>query len=123
MIKETNIAFTISGKHVTITDSIRAHAEEKTSKLPRYYDGINQVEVIVDSSHGVNKISVEVIARGEHGNVFVATETGEDAYPCIDGAVHKLERQLRKKKTKERDDKHNDKHMNEGDGSTGPILS
>ena len=53
----------------------------------------------------------------------MATETGEDAYPCIDGAVHKLERQLHKKKTKERDDKHNDKHMSEGDGSIGPILS
>lgn len=98
--------FTISGKHVTITDSIRAYAEEKTSKLPRYYDGVSQVEVVVDSTHGVNKVSVEIIARGEHGNVFVATEAGDDAYPCIDAAVHKLEQQLRKKKTKERDDKH-----------------
>jgi putative sigma-54 modulation protein len=111
------LQFTISGKHVTITDSIRAHAEEKTSKLPRYYDGINQVEVVVDSSHGTNKISVEVIARGEHGNVFVATDAGVDAYPCIDGAVHKLEQQLRKKKAKERDDK----HMNEGDGFSRPA--
>jgi putative sigma-54 modulation protein len=104
--------FTISGKHVTITDSIRAYAEEKTSKLPRYYDGISQVDVVIDSTHGANKISVEVIAKGEHGNLFVATEAGDDAYPCIDGAVHKLEQQLRKKKTKERDDK----HMGEGDG-------
>ncbi len=111
--------FTISGKHVTITDSIRAYAEEKTSKLPRYYDGVNQVEVIVDSSHGADKVTVEIIARGEHGNVFVATETGGDAYPCIDGAVHKLERQLHKKKTKERDNK----HMSEGDGSIRPIPS
>jgi ribosomal subunit interface protein len=85
---------------------MRVYAQEKTSKLPRYYDGVNQVEVIVDSSHGANKIAVEIIARGEHGNVFVATETGNDAYQCIDGAVHKLERQLRRKKTKERDDKH-----------------
>lgn len=98
--------FTISGKHVTITEAMRVYAQEKTSKLPRYYDGVNQVEVIVDSSHGANKVAVEIIARGEHGNVFVATETGNDAYQCIDGAVHKLERQLRRKKTKERDDKH-----------------
>ncbi len=109
--------FTISGKHVTITDSIRAYAEEKTSKLPRYYDGISHVDVVVDSSHGANKISVEIIAKGEHGNLFVATESGDDAYPCIDGAVHKLEQQLRKKKTKERDDK----HMSEGDGFIKPT--
>ncbi len=111
--------FTISGKHVAITDSIRAYAEEKTSKLPRYYDGINQVEVVVDSTHGTNKVSVEIIARGEHGNVFVATEAGSDAYPCIDGALHKLEQQLRKKKTKERDDK----HVSGGDDFVKPTVS
>jgi len=100
------LLFTITGKHVTITEAMRSYAEEKTSKLPRYYDGVNQVEVVVDSSHGASKVSVEIIARGEHGNVFVATEVGNDAYQCIDGAVHKLEGQLRRKKTKERDDKH-----------------
>jgi putative sigma-54 modulation protein len=103
------LLFTISGKHIMITDAIRAYAEEKTSKLPRYYDGVNQVEVIVDSSRGASKMSVEIIARGEHGHVFVATATGDGAYPCIDGAVHKLEQQLRKKKARERDDKHTDK--------------
>ena len=69
--------FAISGKHIVITDAIRAYAEEKTSKLSRYYDGVNQVEVVVDSSHGANKMSVEIIARGEHGHVFIATEMGE----------------------------------------------
>jgi putative sigma-54 modulation protein len=111
------LQFTISGKHVTITDSIRAYAEEKTSKLPRYYDGVNQAEVIVESTHGTSKVNVEIIARGEHGNLFVATEAGDDAYACIDAAVHKLEQQLRKKKAKERDDK----HMGEGDGFGKPI--
>jgi putative sigma-54 modulation protein len=109
------LLFTITGKHITITEAIRAYAEEKTSKLPRYYDGVNQVEVVVDSSHGVNKISVEIIARGEHGIVFVATETGDNASACIDGAVHKLEQQLRRRKAKERDDK----HMGEGSSSAG----
>ncbi len=98
--------FTITGRHVTITDAIRAYAEEKTSKLPRFYSGVNQVEVIVDGNDTGTSVAVEIIARGEHSNVFVATESGEDAYQCIDAAVHKLERQLRRKKTKERDDKH-----------------
>jgi len=106
------LLFTITGKHISITDAIRSHAEEKVSKLPRYYSGINQVEVIIDGGQGA-KMSVEIIARGEHSNVFVATETGEDAYQCIDLAVHKLERQLHKKKTKERDNKHvgDSKHL------------
>jgi putative sigma-54 modulation protein len=100
------LLFTISGKHIEITEAIRRHAEEKTSKLPKYYNSINQVEVIIDGNNGRGNISVEVIARAEHSKVFVGTETGDDAYRCIDMAVHKLERQLRKVKGKERDDKH-----------------
>jgi len=99
------LQFTITGKHMEITDAIRSHAEEKTSKLPRYYNSINQVEVIVDGSDG-GHVSVEIIARGEHSNLFVATESGEDAYQCIDVASHKLERQLTRKKTRERNNKH-----------------
>ena len=101
--------FTISGKHIEITEAIKAHAEEKTSKLPKYYNSINQVEVIVDGAQG-GGTSVEIIARAEHSKVFVGTETGEDTYRCIDMAVHKLERQLRKAKSKERDNKHTGSH-------------
>jgi putative sigma-54 modulation protein len=99
------LIFTITGKHVEITEALRAHAQEKTSKLPKFYNSINQVEVIIDGSDG-GKTSVEIIARGEHSNVFVVTESGDDAYACIDVAVHKLERQLRRKKEKQRDNKH-----------------
>jgi putative sigma-54 modulation protein len=99
------VLFTISGRHVDITEAIRRHAEEKTSQLPRYYHGINQVEVIIDGEAGGNA-GVEIIARGEHSKVFIVTEKGEDAYRCIDVAVHKLERQLRRKKGRERNNKH-----------------
>lgn len=97
--------FTITGKHIDITDAIKEHAEKKTSKLPRYYNSISQIEVIIDGSEG-SSISVEVIAHAEHHEVFVGTDTGHDAYQCIDMAVHKLEGQLRKIKGKERDNKH-----------------
>ena len=101
--------FTITGKHIEITDAIRDHAEKKTSKLPRYYDNISQIEVIIDSSEGSN-INVEIIAHAEHHKVFVGTDASQDAYQSIDMAVHKLEGQLRKAKGKERDNKHtNDK--------------
>ncbi len=97
--------FTISGRHIDITEAIKSYAQEKTSRLPRYYNGINQVEVIVDGSEG-GKTSVEIIARGEHSRVFVGTESGENVYKCLDLAVRKLEKQLRRKKTKERNNKH-----------------
>jgi putative sigma-54 modulation protein len=97
--------FTISGRHVEITDAIRSHAEEKIAKLPKYYNSINQVEVIIDGCNGSDTM-VEVIARAEHSNIFIAKESGQDTYACIDMAVHKLERQLRRKKEKQRGNKH-----------------
>jgi putative sigma-54 modulation protein len=99
------LLFTITGKHIIITESIKSYAEEKTSKLPKFYDSVNRVEVVIDGL-GAGKASVQIIARAEHSNVFVVTEAGQDVYKCIDAAVHKLESQLRKKKTKERDNKH-----------------
>jgi len=98
------LLFTIRVKQIDITETIKAYAEEKTAKLPRYYDSINQVEVMIDGNQGGN-ISVEVIARGEHNKVFVVTETGQDPRQCIDVAVRKLQRQLRRQKGKERDNK------------------
>ncbi|MFZ0034439.1 MAG: ribosome-associated translation inhibitor RaiA [Sedimentisphaerales bacterium] len=99
--------FTIAGKHVGITETVKRYAEEKTSKFPKYYSGINQVEVIINGEPS-SKTSVEIIAKGEHSKIFVVTETDVDIYRCIDAAVHKLEEQLRRRKSKERDNKHMD---------------
>jgi putative sigma-54 modulation protein len=98
------LLFTISGKHIDITEAIRNYAEQKTSKLPRFYNGINQIEVIIDCEPA-GGINVEIIARGEHSNVFIGAERGGDVYGCMDIAVRKLERQLKRKKGKERDNK------------------
>jgi len=99
------LLFTISGKHVRITDAIKSYAQEKTSRLPLFYDSINKVEVIIEGNHGGNT-TVEIIASAEHSKIFVVSQSGQDAYKCIDTAVHKLERQLKRVKGKERDSKH-----------------
>jgi len=99
------LLFTITGKHIDITEAVRRYAEKKTSKLPKYYNSINQVEVIIDGEPNGNT-SVEIIARAEHSKIFIVKESGDNTYKCIDVAVHKLQRQLMKKKGKERDNKH-----------------
>lgn len=103
--RRTALLFKISGKHVAIAEAVKSYAEEKTIKLPRLYDIVNQVEVVIDGKEG-GSIAVEIIARAEHKKIFVVKEKGSDIYACIDLAVHKLEGQLRKTKTKERDRKH-----------------
>ncbi|MDO8303292.1 MAG: ribosome-associated translation inhibitor RaiA [Sedimentisphaerales bacterium] len=95
----------VIGKHVDITDALRKHAYDKVSKFQRYYSSVSTIQVVIEG--GVGHVpSVEIIARAEHNKVFVATESGVDIYAAIDMAAHKLERQLTKMKTKERDNKH-----------------
>jgi putative sigma-54 modulation protein len=95
---------TITGKHVEITDAIRAHAEGKVEKLPRYYDSITQIEIVLEGHEGCMQC-VEILVHAEHNDLLIAKETGTDTYACIDAAVHKMERQLRKAKEKQRDHK------------------
>lgn len=97
--------FTITGKHIEITEAIRNHAKEKADKLPRFFSQISHVDVIIEASQG-SMNQVEVIVRAEHFRDIVAKENGPDAYSCIDAAMHKLERQLKKIKEKQRDNKH-----------------
>lgn len=96
--------FNISAKHMDIPEDVKKYAEEKTAKLPRYYNSINHVEVVIDGNKGKD-VTVQIIARAEHNKVFVATQTGDNLNSCIDLAVHKLEGRVRKIKGKERDNK------------------
>ena len=96
---------TISGRHIEVTEAIKKHAEEKVAKLPKYYNSINKVEVIVHGSKS-DTPGVEMIASAEHSKIFVVKVPGQDIYACIDTASHKLERQLKRQKGKERDNKH-----------------
>jgi putative sigma-54 modulation protein len=99
------LLFNITGKHIDIPVALKGYAEEKASKLPKFYDLITQVDVIIEGKEG-NNVEVEVIARGERKKLFIVKEKTSDVYACIDLAVHRLEQQLRKVKTKERDEKH-----------------
>ena len=100
----TILQFMITGKHFEVSDKVKMHAQEKTAKLPRFYDSINQVEVIIDGNEG-GHIGVEIIARAEHNKVFVVKQVSDDVLVGIDVAVRTLEEQLRRIKGRERDNK------------------
>lgn len=97
---------TVSGKHLDITDPIREYAIEKVSKLDKYYDQIQNVEVIADKSHA-SEYEVEIIVHVGHHEPFIATTRGDDLYATIDQARDKLERQLSDHKQKVKNHKHN----------------
>ena len=95
---------TISGRHMEVTEALKSYAEQKAAKLSKYYDLIQEIEVILDAHKDSAKC--EMIVNAEHNGMFIAREDGGDAYACIDGCVDKLERQLTDHKEKFRNRKH-----------------
>lgn len=92
-----------TGRHVEVTPDVREYAEKKMAKMPRYYDRIQAIEVVLD--HESDNFSVEVIASAD-GQPFVAREVGPDTFALIDLVADKLERQLVKHKERYRNRKH-----------------
>lgn len=89
----------IRGSKVTITDAMQEYAEEKLSKLNKYIENTAEVNahVIVKIPKHLHKVEITIplksfILRGE--------EEQEDFYAAIDLLVDKLERQIRKNKTR-----------------------
>lgn len=97
---------TISGRHhLEITPAIKQYATDKVSKLPRYYDRVQKIDVVAGRKDS-HSHEVEIIVVVEHADPFVARDSGSDLYACIDGVTDKMERQLTDHKSKVRDHKH-----------------
>jgi putative sigma-54 modulation protein len=89
-----------------VTEAMKAYAEQKANKLSKYYDLIQEIEVIFDA--GKQQTKVEMIVNAEHKNTFIANHAEGDAYACVDACADKLERQLTEHKKKHRNRKHPD---------------
>jgi putative sigma-54 modulation protein len=84
-----------------VTDAIRQYIESKAEKLPKYYDNIQSIEVVLDLDGG--QPSVEIIVQATRKSTFVAHHRDADLYAGIDGCVDKMAQQLRRHKDKVRD--------------------
>jgi len=94
----------ITARHLTLTPEMKERIERKASKLLKYYDRIQQIDVVVEKHEAGH--SVEFIVNAEHKTEFVARVEGGDVYVALDSVVDKLERQLSDHKERFRNRKH-----------------
>lgn len=97
-MKEINIS--VEARHMEATDSIRQYIESKVAKLPKIYDDIHSIEVILDME--ADQPTVEVIVTARRKNTFVAKHRQEDMYACVDQCLDKIVEQIRRHKDKVR---------------------
>jgi putative sigma-54 modulation protein len=98
------VQISITGRHTEITAKIKQYAEDKAGRLPRFYDRVQAIEIVVGRE--AEQSIVEMIVKAAGTQDFVAKEIGPDALTCIDLLVDKMERQLTKHKEKFRNRKH-----------------
>jgi len=83
----------VIGRGMDITESIREVAEKKAAKLPKYYDGVQEIQVVFEQP-GHNEYQVEIRVESEKHDTFVSKDHGTDIYHLIDSATEKMTRQL-----------------------------
>lgn len=100
----------ISARHGQIDDADRERITEKASKLVRYYDRLTSILITVDMARLDNPV-LEIRATAEGHDDFVGTDKGSNIFAALDGAVHKVESQLKKHKGKSTEYRSHDKHV------------
>lgn len=90
--------FHIHGENIAITDPIRNYTETKLSKLEKYFS--EDVTVHVTAKVYPNKRAKAEVTIPHKDVTLRAEETSGDWYNSLNVVVDKLERQIRKHKTK-----------------------
>lgn len=90
--------FHIRGENIAITDPIRNYAKTKLSKLEKYFS--EDVTVHVTAKVYPNKQAKAEVTIPNKAVTLRAEETSNDWYNSLNVVVDKLERQIRKHKTK-----------------------
>ena len=91
--------FIIRGEKIEVTDAIRNYAEEKIGRLEKYLEDASNIEahLLVKVTNRDQKVEVTIPLNN---GILRAEERQDDLYAAIDKVTDKIERQIRKNKTK-----------------------
>ncbi len=89
----------IRGSKIDITDAMKEYATEKLKKLEKYVESPEDISatVMVKIPNHLHKVEITIPMKSV---ILRAEEEQEDFYAAIDVLIDKLERQIRKNKTR-----------------------
>lgn len=96
----------ISGHHISVTEAMDTSVREKLAKIERHFDQIQSIKVILSldnsgaSDGGKKSHKAEAILRVSGQEMFVQA-LEDDMYKAINEMADKLDRQVRKYKTRQ----------------------
>ncbi len=91
------MAITVRGKNIEVTPALRDYVEKRVSKVTKYFSDVGDIHaaLAVEKAKHIVEVTVPV-----NGILLRAQEMTDDMYTSIDLVVDKIERQIRKYKTK-----------------------
>lgn len=92
--------YNVRGENIEVTKAIRDYSEKKVAKLERFFDDVPEATAYVNLKVYPDKTAKAEVTIPLSFLVLRAEETTPDLYASIDLVVDKLERQVRKYKTK-----------------------
>jgi putative sigma-54 modulation protein len=101
----STVQIKVSARHGHLSPASQSKISQKVSRLKRYFDRLTALNVTVNLENAALP-GVEIVASAEHFHDMVSHESSAHLWRSVDGAVQKLEQQLRKHKEKVRDHKH-----------------
>ncbi len=101
----------ISGHHISVTEAMETNVREKMAKIERHFDQIQSIQVILSLQHSPTRSDgsqksnkAEAILRVSGNEMFVQAYD-DDMYKAISDMADKLDRKVRKYKTRQQDKK------------------
>ena len=91
--------YVVRGKKVKVTDDLKKYTEEKLSKLDKYFVNSDEftATIVFKNHEPVQKVEVTIPVKRM---ILRAEESHKDPFAAIDIIIDKLERQIRKNKTR-----------------------
>lgn len=97
-----NMKSTIKGLGIDLTDGLKSHVEKSLNKLDKIFTEETTAHVALKTQKKDHIVEITIPIKC---NILRVSERGSDMYSLIYVAVDKLERQVRKYRTKVRDNK------------------
>ena len=98
-VANVNTPITITGRHTSVTEAMREHAEQKVAGLHLDYPRIIEAKVILDVQKSHRHLA-EIILHCANHITIQAHATTDNMYTSIDETAHKIARRMRKFKTR-----------------------
>lgn len=98
---------TFTGRHVQITDDVRAFVERRANKLEGAFNFLDELQVVIEQEKTRFFAELTLLARKAAFHARIETH---DVFESLDTALNRIETQVRRHKERMKDRRHRQSH-------------